>query len=79
MAVNKPCGANAFAIANVPVWSMLAAIMGTPRQTTPAFLKRISRSSTTSDLDFNTLRFGRIKTSLKSSLTSYSIRMMNLS
>ena len=67
--------ASAFAIAKVPTVSILAAIMGTPDQATPACLNVNSRSSSTSERLFKVERLGRIRTSLKPSFRSSSMRM----
>ena len=53
--------------------SLLADMIGTQLRVRPEFLKRISRDKSTCDLDFSVDRFGRISTSLKSSLMSLSI------
>src|SRR5215475_15244345 len=59
----------------VPVTSMLAAISGKPCQSVPVWRKRNVRLTSTALRVLSVERFGRMKTSLKSSLTSVSMRM----
>src|SRR5580693_7493609 len=59
----------------VPVTSMLAAISGKPRHSEPVCRKRKARSTSTALRVLSVDRFGRMRTSLKSSLTSVSMRM----
>jgi hypothetical protein len=75
MAVMILCSASAAAISKRPVVSMLAAMMGTPDHDCLLFLNLKVRTRSTSDRDLMVDRFGRISTSLKSSLMSFSMRI----
>ena len=56
---------------------MLAATIGAPWYSTPACRKRNSRVTSTFERVESVLRLGRISTSLKSSLTSVSMRIVH--
>src|ERR1700683_4518563 len=59
----------------VPVTSMLAAISGKPLHSEPVCRKRKARLTSTALRVLSVERLGRMRTSLKSSLTSVSMRM----
>ena len=59
----------------VPVTSMLAAMSGKPFHSEPVWRKRKARSTSTALRVLSVERLGRMRTSLKSSLTSVSMRM----
>src|SRR6516165_10652519 len=59
----------------VPVTSMLAAMSGKPCHSEPVCRKRKARLTSTALRVLSVERFGRMRTSLKSSLTSVSMRM----
>src|ERR1700733_3875899 len=59
----------------VPVTSMFAAISGKPRHSEPVCRKRKARSTSTALRVLSVDRLGRMRTSLKSTLTSFRVRM----